>query len=573
MNRRFQPDASGRQRLEDFQYLSNRILSCVNSEEPLPAFLPELLKMVLEYSGCDEVELHLSNGGRLGRWRGSWRDRRFFAFEVLPELSAGEHTGAAGSGLERLRREILTGACDPSSPHFTAFGSFFTEDAGNLPPIRTRVRERSHEPAIALSGEFASLALIPLKAGDEVVGLLQLSDRERDLCPRDKVEFFENLGQTLGMLLMSQRVLGALRERLKELTCLYGITKAMEKPGTQPGRPLGEIAKLLPQAWQHPKQAAARIELKGHLFVTDGFAAVKERISAPIAVHGKPSGLVEVGYLGQVPDLGEGPFLKEEQALIDAVAAQIGLYWERRQAEEEKIFLQNKLHHADRLATIGQMAASVAHELNEPLSNILGFAQLVQKTPRLPQQVIEDLSKINEAVLHSREIVKKLLAFGRPVPQKIARVGLNKVVEDVLCLFAGRCTKSCIQIVKRLEPDIHDVDADAVQMNQVLLNLLSNAVQAMPGGGVLTVGTACAPDGVVLFVEDTGVGMDEEAVGRIFEPFFTTKKGEGTGLGLSVVRDIVKGHCGSIDVESREGAGTRFEVRIPFGTQTGGTSP
>jgi len=551
--------------LEDFQDLSHKVLRFVNSRDSLATFLPEVLKLFLQYTGCDEIELYLTDGGRPMRWRGTWRERRFFSCEMAPASPGREKEAGLSPGLARLRRIILAGAMNEESPYFTSQGSFWTGDASNLPPIRVGKRETSREPAIRIEGEFQSLALVPLKAGEETLGLLQFQTRERNACKREEVEFFENMARTLGMLITNQNAQGALRERLKELTCLYGITQLMEKEHLTPSEILEGIVELLPPAWQFPEVAYATIELEGKAYASEGSSCSGGKISSDIVIHGKRAGFVEVGYGKSMPELDEGPFLKEERALIDSIAAQIGLFRERRHAEEDKIFLQNQLRHADRLATIGQLAAGVAHELNEPLSNILGFAQLAQKGGDLPREVSQDLQKIIDASLHSREIVKNLLLFGKPMPQKMTEVQLNKVVEDALYLFEGRCVKSGIRVRRKLEKALLPITADQVQMNQVLVNLLANAVPAMPDGGTLTIETQSAPDAVLLRVGDSGIGMSQETIDRIFEPFFSTKKmDEGTGLGLSVVQDIVKSHGGSIRAESEVGKGSTFEVRFPL---------
>jgi two-component system NtrC family sensor kinase len=251
--------------------------------------------------------------------------------------------------------------------------------------------------------------------------------------------------------------------------------------------------------------------------------------------------------------------------LIDTIAREIALIIERRQAEYEKTKLQNQLMHADRLATIGQLAAGVAHELNEPLGNILGFAQLINKSAKLPQETIQDIEKIVNASLHAREIVKKLMIFAHQMPPHKTQVDLNQVVEEGLYFFESRCVKEGIELIRSLLPDLPKITADPGQLHQVLVNLVVNALQAMPKGGKLTVQTLADQDSVSLIVEDTGIGMNNEVMKQIFDPFFTTKDvGEGTGLGLSVVHGIVTSHRGTIKVESKVGRGSRFKIQLPI---------
>jgi signal transduction histidine kinase len=242
----------------------------------------------------------------------------------------------------------------------------------------------------------------------------------------------------------------------------------------------------------------------------------------------------------------------------------VALVVEGRQAEDQRQRLQEQLYHADRLATLGKLTAGFAHELNEPLGSILGFAQLARDAAGLPPQVGSDLDKILKASLHAREIIKKLMFFGRQTPPGMVAVDLNETVREGLSFIEPRITSQRIRVIQQLDPNLPRVIADRGQILQVLVNLTVNATQAMPEGGTLTLTTRSEADKVLLGVEDTGVGMSEEILRQIFVPFFTTKDvGQGTGLGLSVVHGIVSAHGGAITVTSEPGQGSRFEVRLP----------
>lgn len=357
----------------------------------------------------------------------------------------------------------------------------------------------------------------------------------------------------------------ALRERVKELTCLYGIAVIAQQPDTPLEEILQSIVELLPPAWQYPEIASAKLTLDGCSYVTPGFRECLPKQSAPIVINGKPRGVVEVGYAETKPDFHEGPFLKEERNLINTVARQVALIIERKRANEDRSRLQHQLMHADRLATVGQLAAGVAHELNEPLGNILGFAQLAKKCPGLPEQADHDMGKIIALSLYAREIIRKLLLFARQVPASEGLTSLNHVVESGLHFVKARCARAGIELECVLSPDLPEIVADSAQLNQVLVNLVVNAIQAMPNGGSLKVETRASEGGVLMIVADTGVGMSEDVLTQVFTPFFTTKDvGQGTGLGLPVAHGIVTAHGGTIRVESAVGHGTRFEVRLPI---------
>ncbi len=361
-----------------------------------------------------------------------------------------------------------------------------------------------------------------------------------------------------------ERVEWALRERVKELTCLFGIAHITQDRDLKLEDSLLAIAELLPPAWQYCDRASGRIVLDDREFRTREYQDPTYKQVADLVINGTTRGFVQVGYTGAFQD--ENPFLDEEVSLIDMVAREVSIIVERYESEENKARLQEQLRHADRLATIGQLAAGVAHELNEPLANILGFAQLAKKEAKLPRQTGEDIEKIVRNCLHAREVIHKLLTFARQMPPEKALVNLNQIVSDGLYFLESRCSKAAIEIIRDLSPDIPDIYADASQLHQVLVNLVVNAVQAMHKGGKLTIEThrGLRGDSVILVVSDTGTGMTDAVRANIFTPFFTTKDvNEGTGLGLAVVHGIVASHSGVIRVDSHPGQGSRFEVELP----------
>lgn len=356
----------------------------------------------------------------------------------------------------------------------------------------------------------------------------------------------------------------ALRERVKELTCLYGIAQITERASLSFPQKVQAIAELLPVAWQFPDQCVARITLDTETFTSAGFAEGRHRQAAEVVAGGRLRGHVEVFYLENPPLADEGAFLAEERNLIHEVARQVGLVLEAHEAECGRARLEEQLRRADRLALVGQLAAGVAHELNEPLVAILGYAELMQQSFGLPDRTARDLAGIVKASLHAREVVRKLLLFARQTPSEKVLTDLNQVVRDALLMLETRLRKGEVKAVFKAATGLPPLLADASQLQQVVLNLCVNALQAMPHGGTLEIRTGQRDVGLALVVSDTGFGMDEEVLRHLFTPFFTTKGvGQGTGLGLSVVHGIVEGHGGSLHVESSPGRGTRVEALFP----------
>jgi signal transduction histidine kinase len=361
-----------------------------------------------------------------------------------------------------------------------------------------------------------------------------------------------------------ERVEWALRERVKELTCLYSIAQVTQQSGLTLREVLTSIVRLLPPAWQFSEAASARIVLDDRQFSTNNFADTSLRQTAELIVDGKQRGCVEVGYFADFGGDTAQPFLHEEVRLIEMVAREISIIVDQYETEENRSKLQEQLRHADRLATLGQLAAGVAHEINEPLANVLGFAQLAMKTPKLPKQAGEDMQKIVRNCLHAREVIHKLLTFARQMPPEKALIDLNHIVADGLYFLDSRCAKAGIEVVRKLDDDVPEIYADASQIHQVLVNLIVNAVQAMPKGGTVTLETRGGKDSAWLIVSDTGCGMTDAVKNNIFTPFFTTKDvDEGTGLGLAVVHGIVASHNGRIEVSSELDKGSRFAVELP----------
>lgn len=405
---------------------------------------------------------------------------------------------------------------------------------------------------------------IPIGSATDMFGVMEIEIKDHGDLESDEIQRLQDSIQALGFAVTSFRSQSDLRERIKELTCLYGIARLADNPTIPIEELLRGIVEVLPPAWQYPDIASARIEVDGRSYTTSSYEAGPHHQTADIVVAGVRRGLVEVTYTREVHAFSSSPFLKWENHLINAVADQVAVIIERRHSENERQRLQEQLRHSDRLATIGQLTAGVAHELNEPLANILGFAQLALKGEGMPQQIASDIKRIETASLHAREVIRKLMFFSRQMPHRSTKVDLSQVVEDGLYFLSSRCTKGGVELIRELADELPDIMVDPSQVNQVLVNMVVNAVQSMPNGGTLTVKTAKDEDHALLIIEDTGHGMSKEVERQIFLPFFTTKDvDEGTGLGLAVVHGIIDSLGGDIDVKTQVGEGTRFTIRIP----------
>jgi two-component system, NtrC family, sensor kinase len=235
----------------------------------------------------------------------------------------------------------------------------------------------------------------------------------------------------------------------------------------------------------------------------------------------------------------------------------------------ERVELESQLSQADKLSSIGLLAAGVAHEVNTPLAVISSYAQMLAKQLQGDPQRSALLDKITRQTFRASEIVNNLLNFSRTSGTEFADVDVNKIIGDTLTLLEHQLKSARIKISEDLATQLPAINGNAGRLQQVFLNLFLNARDAMPNGGTLSIATANG-NGVSVAVSDTGTGITQEHIQRIYDPFFTTKsapregQGKGTGLGLSVSYGIIQEHAGKIRVESRPGAGTTFHLEFPL---------
>jgi signal transduction histidine kinase len=230
---------------------------------------------------------------------------------------------------------------------------------------------------------------------------------------------------------------------------------------------------------------------------------------------------------------------------------------------------ENRLVQAAKLAAVGEMAAGIAHELNNPLTTVTGFTELILDEMNQDAPHRADVEMVLHEALRARGVVRRLLDFARQGEPTRARSDLNQILDDVLALTTHFIHTNGVRLEVELQEDLPWVSVDSNQMKQVFLNLIHNALQAMPTGGTLQIRTGTRfknnRDSVVVSIKDSGIGIDPKDIDRIFEPFFTTKGNRGgTGLGLSVTYGIVTDHGGTIEVESQPGEGSNFTVWLPI---------
>ncbi len=469
-----------------------------------------------------------------------------------------------------------------------------------------------------------------------------------------------------------------LGERVKELRCLYGISRLVEKEGIFLEEILEGTPSLITPSWQYPEITCARIVLEGQEFKTNNFRETVWRLTSDIAVHGKKIGTVEVFYLEEKPMSDEGPFLKEERNLIDAIAERLGRIIERKRMEnelrikEEAIassvnaitladlrgnltyvnqaflhmwgysedkevlgkpigrFLDTQGRAAELMEALrnkkswmGELAAKredgstfdvqllaniveneagkaicmmasviditerkkieqmksdfvalASHELRTPLTSIVGYVDLIldedvgkiNKEQKEFLQIISQNTQRLEALINGVLDIEKIES-GR-IKMKTEKVNLNEIAEACIDTFKVMAEGKGLKLEKEIKADRIEVLGDSDRLSQVFSNLLSNAIKYTKEGGVkLTIQTKGRFASVT--IEDTGLGMSQDELRSIFARFFRSedsyvRKATGSGLGLSIAKSTIERHNGDIKVESKLGAGSKFEVILPL---------
>jgi signal transduction histidine kinase len=328
------------------------------------------------------------------------------------------------------------------------------------------------------------------------------------------------------------------------------------------------------------EDVAGRVAAAGEPLVVEDYPAWPERALEPgiegiFAVVGVPLNYkgALIGTITVVDATAGRKFSGEDVHLLELLAAQISisirnarLFQELGERIKAQRAAEGRVVEAARLAAIGELAASIAHELNNPLTTITGFSELLlEEFPEGTRQR-ENMALVLSEARRAREVVRRLLDFSRREDGLMRPVNLTETVSEVLALTQPLATIQRVEIQFEAWDELPLVYGDRSKLRQVVQNLVTNAIQAMPAGGTLQIQTGLENGArAAVSFRDTGVGIPEAYLGQIFEPFFTTKPvGSGTGLGLSISRNIISEHGGELRVESEEGVGSCFIVLLPI---------
>jgi signal transduction histidine kinase len=462
---------------------------------------------------------------------------------------------------------------------------------------------RRDERYVAVRDGVVSELAVPLKADGRVVGVINVDSDRADAFPPETVEVLEMLARRCADAIAYARLyddavhkqaqLAAVVDVGRELICTLDMTEVLDRTVRHARRLLrGKLASLLLErrgrwetvasdgagpAYLERRPLDIHSSLVGRVLHTGAavcvedvrrepafrLADVAEReelrglLSVPMRSKGQIVGVLNV-YTGETRN-----FRSHDVTLLTLLAQQAAvaidnasLYQQAREAGEG-------LRASEKLAALGRLSAGLAHELRNPLNtlNVLTYA-MAQQAPAAGYSTT-DLEVIQSEIRRMTLLLDQFLEFARPRAPAFRRQRVQEIIEETLLLVGPEARKRRVAIERLVDQDIPPIWADGDQIKQVLLNLVLNALQAMPGGGTLTVRLGIAGGGVVTEIRDTGAGVPPEIRERLFEPFFTTRDG-GTGLGLPIALRIVEGHSGDLRIESEPGAGTTATVWLPL---------
>ena len=497
--------------------------------------------------------------------------------------ATGEYDMRVVSGPEDVRRQWTT---------FTAGNPRPSERVlATRAPFRIGDLHDELDPAVAATFPLRSALSVPMFAGDDLIGILSVASPEPGRFSSDDERVVSVIANQTAVGMQNARLHGVIRAAKQEWEATFDAIGDPIGVFDRQGRLLrGNHA--LASALGVPVTALRgltcdAVGLCGGTFpeCAVGHAAGSVSVHREVTRPGERIFNVSACPVQQGPGSAaivlvakdvtlEIKTARRMRQMSDELAATNG----RLLATVERLkATQAQLLQAEKLSAIGQLVAGVAHELNNPLTSVIGYAQLLQEEVReaaeqsgteQPSGLAHDLRRIAEESERAAKIVRNLLAFARRQSAARSEQDIADLMTRVLSLRAYEFRLNAIEVDSQFEPGLPPVLGDSGQLQQALLNLLLNAEQAMRARSVrrIRVGARRVPDAdaIELFIADTGHGIPEENLRRIFDPFFTTREvGEGTGLGLSICYGIVRDHGGQISVESRVGQGTTFKVLLP----------
>ena len=580
----FARDITERKQAEARRALEAQVLATLNRPNDWQNLLRDLLVGIKDFTGLDAVGLRLRENEDFPYYEWNGFSEEFVAQErhLCARDEAGEviRDSAGNTCLECLCGNVIQGRTDPTLPCFTEEGSFWTNstslllaEVGEL-DLQGQARNRCN------SAGYESVALIPLRAGGETIGLLQFNDRQKDRFTIDLIQFFEEVGHSIGIACTRKNTREALRESERRLTTLMENLPGMAyRCGNRRNWPMefvskggGDLTGYTPEELTSEKEPAY-----GDLIHPEDRQMVWDTVQEAID-QGEPFVIEyrlrdKCGAEHWAWEQGQGVAADSSgTAVLEGFICDIT---KRKQAEEHRRAMEAQLQQSQKLESIGTLAGGVAHEINNPINGIMNYAQLIKDGLDSKGEVLKEFA---EEIIHETErvatIVKSLLQFARQGEQGHSPARLADIVDGTSSLIRTVMRHDQITLNIDVPEALPQVRCRSQQIQQVLMNLLTNARDALneryaghdPDKIINVSARVIEDDGktwVRTSVEDHGNGIPDQVRQRIFDPFFTTKaKGQGTGLGLAIAHGIIQDHGGRLQVESAAGEYTRFDIDL-----------
>ena len=584
-------DISARKLSETYGKMSREVLQILNEPGGIEESVKRVLAEVKTRTGLDAVGVRLQEGD----------DFPYFTQEGFSEEFLRKENSLFTCTAEGLARQdkdgslklegacglVISGMTDPVNQLFTTGGSYWTNDSLAMLGPLSGDDPRPHPRNYCIQQGYSSMALIPIRNQERIIGLIHLNGKQKNCFTLSTVELLEGIATHLGEALMRKRA----EEALKKSEARYAATLSVLETGLWDWhipsgqatfsavyyRILGYENGELPasyESWRnlvHPEdmrlfeqRLAMSFEL-GKGFAFDLRMKMKSGDWKWVSLRGRP-----------IERDAKGRALQVVGTLTDIT--------ERKLAEKERKTMQAQLQQAQKMEAIGTLAGGIAHDFNNILAAILGYAEMARENSQTGSIAANDIDQVIKASHRAKELVRQILAFSRQ--DETERIPLQPalIIKETSKLLRSSLPAT-IDIKLDLDPESVLIMADPTQVHQLLMNLCTNAYHAMEEtGGTLSISLKQespvwddlvnepglqSGNFVRLSISDTGSGIDPEIRERIFEPYFTTKPiGKGTGMGLSIIHGIVKSYGGFVSCYSQPEKGTCFHIYLPVIAET-----
>jgi len=567
-------DIDERKKLEDRQQLSYECLNLLNKQPDTLNTISDILNLIKQHSNIEAVGIRLRKG----------EDFPYFAQNGFPEEFVEKENSLCSHDkkgnlrldeqgkpcLECMCGNIICGRTDPELPFFTKGGSFWTNSTTDLLATTTEKDRQARTRNYCNTAGYESVALVPLRSGDEIIGLLQLNDHKRDQFTIDRISFFEGLCTNIGITL-------ARTQMDKQLT---QISKHQEALLTSIPDIVIETDCNKVYTWANK----AGFEFFGDDVIGKEasfyFVGEQNTLQNIQPLLDNTQQVINLNSLQRRQDGQPRLLTWWSQSLKDSTGKVTGTVsiardiTEIKQDEEKRKSLQEQLVRSEKLAAVGELIAGVAHEINNPLTGIMGLSELLVRENKgtLGKETMKDIESIYQSSERIHKIVQNLLRFARREEPMRKNVSICEIIDTILTIREYEMKSRNIKVERNCPQEIPQIMADPSQLEQVFLNIVTNAEYSMleaGRGGTLSInlflkGKRPEPQEAVVEIADTGRGIPADVIPKLFDPFFTTKPvGKGTGLGLPVSYGIIKEHGGEINAGNRKEGGAIFTITLP----------